>query len=528
MVNTNIVISVAAVLVALIVTLALMLSLDGDGKDLTIRVTGSLNSKASGKSLDSQMYYCAGAHCNYYGADVKSPEDWPGYLALVGFQSGGDTFLTEFSIGYTFKFNAAGELQSCIAIPDADQPSVADVASTFTVDSAAAGSDIALGNAGDSFTVGKVEQGSSEVKDASVFGFKIPTPIECATATANASASRRLEERRLAEANGERQLATVGYDNWMLAFYTYKTKSGIPNSIDFWAESANSYDGWNVAEFPAVEYTETWKDLPFFTTMMEGFPMYMTGVSKPDQATGWASAPTKTLTKTVTEGKCENGNSYAKIWVKGNDITIGFAGTDVFVLSFNAEDIKDIMDDMNGWPVDHPSGHTFHAGFAEYVDRIDDCLDALLTPLKESGKTVKYVVGHSLGGASANIWPLYHPKWKPTNGVYTYGAPITTQGQSCEVDGMRYFNENDSVASLGVPGVLDFKGFSHNMKDAKKLFKGSVCTWKTWVGCLAWSETREMKEPIACSEDTGSSCWWVGDCVYNLATSHLAYNEWNY
>ena len=65
MVNANVVISVSAVLVALLITIVFLLT-GGDDGAVMVRVGGTL-SNAAGDTTSSEMYYCAGDHCNYYG-----------------------------------------------------------------------------------------------------------------------------------------------------------------------------------------------------------------------------------------------------------------------------------------------------------------------------------------------------------------------------------------------------------------------------------------------------------------------------
>ena len=401
MVNANVVISVSAVLVALLITVVFLLT-GGSDDPVTVKIVGTLVSPEAPAGMDGQMYYCAGEHCNYYGVDTSAAE-WPGYFALVGFQDGATTHLTEFSVGYTFSYTD-GVLQECSKIED--PPTVDQVTAMVSGDGASSGSVLQLGD-DTTFTIKSVKTAETDIIDAAVFGFSIPTIEECARASQAAGAARR-SERRLEAAGEGRELGTTqGYDLWMLSFYTYKTKSGIPTGFDFWKESSDTYDGWNVATGLDVTFTETWRDLPFHTTLggEEGWLGFLNPKPEgPDRATIWDATPESTLTNSITEGKCGNENSYAKVWVKGNDLTLGFAGTDVFVLSLDPNDVGDILDDVNNYVIDvpYPKGkEAFHAGFVEYVDRIDDCVHAVLDELISQGKTLKYVVGHSLGGAGA-------------------------------------------------------------------------------------------------------------------------------
>jgi len=110
MVNANVVISVSAVLVALILTIVVVMRQDGDPtSNYSVTVTGTYNS--GGSSANADMYFCTGEDCSFHGHVSKG--EFPGYYALVGFEADGKKFLTEHSIGKTFEFDSAGTLLSC-------------------------------------------------------------------------------------------------------------------------------------------------------------------------------------------------------------------------------------------------------------------------------------------------------------------------------------------------------------------------------------------------------------------------------
>ena len=184
-------------------------------------------------------------------------EGFPGYLALVAVKDGRKAFLTEFSLGYSFEFDD-GKLQACHQVSGA--PSVGEVAAAGTGET---GSVLTIGD--NTFTITSVEKDTSDITQASVFGLKIPSPLECNSAAVSTSldAGRRLEAAETAEET-ERRLDSTnsGYDNWMLAFYTYKTNSGIPTDFTAWSGtdevySPDVYAGWSVATDLDVTYTET-------------------------------------------------------------------------------------------------------------------------------------------------------------------------------------------------------------------------------------------------------------------------------
>ena len=141
MVNANVVISVAAVLVALILTIVIVMKQAGDPTDnFSVTVTGSYT-HADGNTYEADMYYCIGEEsCQFHG-HVKSGT-FPGYYALVGFDAeNGDgttsSYVTEHSIGKTFEYSD-GTLVGCT---DSEKLDVAELstridalASSFDVD----------------------------------------------------------------------------------------------------------------------------------------------------------------------------------------------------------------------------------------------------------------------------------------------------------------------------------------------------------------------------------------------------------
>ena len=101
MVNANVIISVSAVLVALILTIVVVMRQEGDPTDnFSVTVTGTYT-HSDGNPYNADMYYCIGESCQFHEV---TDDSFPGYFALVGFDAGADTFVTEHSIGKTFKF----------------------------------------------------------------------------------------------------------------------------------------------------------------------------------------------------------------------------------------------------------------------------------------------------------------------------------------------------------------------------------------------------------------------------------------
>lgn len=111
MVNTNVIISVSAVLVAMLLTIVSLMRQDGDPTDnYSVSVTGSI--EREGTSYPADMYFCTGDDCQFYGG-VPEGQFTAGYFALVGINDGAKSYVTEHSIGKTFVYDSSGNLLDC-------------------------------------------------------------------------------------------------------------------------------------------------------------------------------------------------------------------------------------------------------------------------------------------------------------------------------------------------------------------------------------------------------------------------------
>ena len=161
----------------------------------------------------------------------------------------------------------------------------------------------------------------------------------------------------------------------------------------------------------------------------------------------------------------------------------------------------------NGW----------HAGFQDYTDewggqyegqgdieRLDgSCRDVL----ENINDRVMYVVGHSLGGASAMTVAKFHGF---TGKVVTFGAPKTTHngGETCGNgvgDSYGYGHVNDAVTGnlLGVMGSL------HHAQVSGKNSNGSE-------GCGAHK----------LSSSNGSNVWSLISAIGSFMDEHVNYHHW--
>jgi len=176
MVNANVVISISAVLVALILTIVIVMRQTGDpAENYSVAVTGKYAKGAD--NWDTAMYFCTGADCQFYGQVIT--ENFPGYYALVGFTVGADTFVTEHSIGKTFKFTG-GALQSCTDSQDLDVSALSDRVTEMTN---AWGGGKTFNIDGGVFTLETYAMNADPAKDTpSVLGHAVPSVEECSIA----------------------------------------------------------------------------------------------------------------------------------------------------------------------------------------------------------------------------------------------------------------------------------------------------------------------------------------------------------
>ena len=161
----------------------------------------------------------------------------------------------------------------------------------------------------------------------------------------------------------------------------------------------------------------------------------------------------------------------------------------------------------NGW----------HAGFQDYTDEwggqyegggdIENLTGACRDVLENINSRVSYVVGHSLGGASAMTVAKFHGY---TGKVVTFGAPKTTHnhGEICGNgvgDSFGYAHANDAVTGnlLGVMG---------NLRHAQKQGRNSNGS----TGC--GQHTLES--------GNGSSVWTLISAGLSFMNEHVNYQSW--
>jgi len=231
------------------------------------------------------------------------------------------------------------------------------------------------------------------------------------------------------------------------------------------------------------------------------------GVKAGDTAVGW--------TKWAT---CNIANAEATFLYKFPVMVLGFGGTDLIEFS-DWEDNLD-LDIHTVTP-----GLSVHEGFFEYQDKVQQCVINLWNLLDSWGIPVSYNVGFSLGGAAATVFSQIHREG--IHGLVTFGAPKTRNGPTCTVDGVRYANENDPIAS-NVMGMMG--DFQHDVTTSIRLYDQTYtyCVSDCWLACCPWgirTGTKKLQAWQSCSQNSGG-CSYVLDCLYNFATVHTDYGDY--
>lgn len=494
MVNANVVISVSAVLVAVILTIVFVLR-----KTNPDFPSDNFSVSADGVTQDggaASMYFCVGQECQFYDMDYTL-NDFPGYFALVGLTKDGETFVTEHSVGFTFQFDAEGKLVKCYDSASLDGALVASRVNDL----------IAANTAGDtSYTVdgitwnGGVTWSTDLSVAPSVLGLTVPTPAECKAANSDPEidkpagdfgpdvgfdenvapppTSRRLtEDGESSRMLWDRNVANIQSTSWSLAAASaaYDNVPGANqvmwNSCVTAAPTAFGLKGSAVARFVYD---------PSGTTMALGF-------AGSDDYYDWILDLTRTRPecdswyffkpdRCVCQGASWWGPWYAK-WYGYNNCYSGAPAS--------------------------PDGN-LHWGFFAYQNMVADCVNNNVALLYSWGIDIDMITGHSLGGAAATVYRRLNSGRQgiSTSQVSTWAAPKTIKGSSCSQPGWRHMDNKDPVASNGM-GFLE--GFNHDVQNAKR------------------GNDDKSISTVWCGENAGG-CSWLFDCAYYAATRHLLSN----
>lgn len=412
--NATLIISLSAVLVGIVLAMVFYLRSSGALTGTEVGFKGT-TVDADGDSIETEIYYCDGG-CNPYGADT-SEGDFPGYFALIGFKKGDSTFLTEFSVGFTFEYDSSGSLVSCTKTSD-DFISFDSVSAIVTGEAPTPGTTMAVDDI--EFTVGEI---ITSPADSKVFGENPPHPSDCA------------------------------------ALYRESVGDGsIPDDEDFLSDGRR--DLWNTDEHGrtlwnsgTIDSNTAWK-LSQTAYLNNGAPG------------GWRVSKTCKVDHFM-------GSAVAKFVYNGahSTMVLTFAGT---------SGMSDIGDWVHNLDVrTHNSYHRGFWSYQNKLN--DDCIRAYRNLLLErDGIELDYIIGHSLGGAAATTYALENGNSKKGVYTFG-APKSRAHGKSCSVSGRRIVNKLDSIASplLGIMGDFNHDVTnSYQLKGDYGCGKGKTCKHK--------------------------------------------------
>lgn len=460
MVNANVIISVSAVLVALLLTIVIVMRADGDpGDNFSVTVKGKAFD--DGAEYDADMYYCTGEDCVFYKYIENTPVDYifspgnqfPGYFALVGFtdSASGDTYVTEHSIGYTFTYNS-GSLTSCVRSEELDASDVAtsaaDMANAFDA------TDKSIYQDGEKvYTITEYSVDTNPADDTpTVNGHGVPSVYECKLLWAAEDAA------ACSAATGVDCGTDFVYNPADAAAFADVPEGG------FTSEENNSGGTRRLAPAEhgrelATVATDTLAHLAQWVYKND---------DSPELPTGWTEYATCEVIWTAV---LEYGRSTARVAYNKNSVVVAFVGSN---------DAADWM-----YNADIRNKNSFHRGFHDYVMDVKECVDDAVNNI---GRNIDYVVGHSLGGAAASTYNQMSSGILDGAKVVTWGAPKNRYLTSCTQTGMRFFHNHDPVPSnMGAKGFGALGSFSHDVTSATMVYNrnGDCAEWGrrlTWGG----------------------------------------------
>jgi len=530
MVNANVIISVSAVLVALLLTIVVVMRTDGDPTDnYSVKVSGTATT--DGVSYNSEMYYCIGESCVFYNYMEDTPVDYifsvgdsfPGYFALVGFtdEVSGETYVTEHSIGYTFIYKD-GALTKCLVAEDLDTETLGDQVASFT--DAFNSEDKSIkdeeGNVVFQLTGYALDADPSD-DVPTVNGHGVPSVYECKKLWAVESAAA-CSEATGTECKPEYVFNPADVPAEVSAVSSEERRTG--STVEVTDTEGEDLGERRLQETGERELAAWWEGgSQWGLTGMDGANLAQWVYKNPDSPglpSGWTEW--RTCEKTFKFLWWETGRSTARFAYKypsggrRGHMAIVFAGSN---------DLTDWMYNAHlGWH------STYHQGFHDYVLDVRGCLDSGVSQLKSWGIPVTYVIGHSLGGAAATTYNHMRGYTMPGSKVITFGAPKSRRNSECSQPGYRFFHNRDPVASnigFKVPvfniniGILG--AFRHDVQNAVMVYNKNTNTcnswgyrWHShrscgWLGCWSWPhlhkdrctgyvQSNHMKPASTCGE----------------------------
>lgn len=475
MVNTNVIISVSAVLVAMLLTIVSLMRQDGDPTDnYSVSVTGSI--EREGTSYPADMYFCTGDDCQFYGG-VREGQFTPGYFSLVGFNDGTNSYVTEHTVGKTFVYDSSGNLVDCRSSEKEGKQELSQKMSSMK--ESFKGDDrfvtlLELDGTSSKYTMTNYVMNANPSTDSpSVIGLGVP-PIAACKAIWDAEDEALMDEydEEDDEEDDEERRNLLNWDD------DKKAKIDARHMV-FLADWA--YDG--------------------------------NGLNKKKKLKGFDKV-----------AECEKKNAVARFAVKKPTVVLAYAGTDT-------DEIEDIIMDMDSGrikPVGKLNGDElppnvgkYAKGYYDYTMLIHDCVLRQVNKLEEEGKKLDYVTGHSLGGAAALIFlDLSGTKAR----AVTFGQPAHKVGgkKMCKNNARRFFHEKDIVASNIFGSAKDL---TFDTSHSYRCYEKSRCIVSALGICITWWTDYKVNKSNGkdCGRKAvGSSCSWVVDCLYNSGYHNLS------
>jgi hypothetical protein len=218
------------------------------------------------------------------------------------------------------------------------------------------------------------------------------------------------------------------------------------------------------------------------------------------------------------DGSCETsnglgaGSTYVQFYKNDNDErAIVYRGSDdlsdffqdVANAAMNAawNKIFPIGEWLNYESVTGDGGETedVHSGIYKLFNSVKTCVDTY-----KNGKTIKFVAGHSLGGALAEIHGFVNG-----NTIYTFGALRTMNNKvnkdQCAaaggVDGIRHMSIGDpAVGDLELAGISNLNSYTHVTRNSVEMYADHIgCTKFEQILVSGFKKAKKWVENIVCS-----------------------------
>jgi len=205
-------------------------------------------------------------------------------------------------------------------------------------------------------------------------------------------------------------------------------------------------------------------------------------------------------------------DEYAIVYRGSDDANDFFVDVQGALTNFAFSKIFPIGSFVDVVPINGHGGKTeqVHRGIYNLFKSVKRCVND-----KKTGKSIKFVAGHSLGGALAEIHAFVHD-----TEVYTFGALRTMkdnirkdQCASNTVDGTRYMSYGDpAVGDLQLFGLSNMNDFTHITKSSVKMYADHLgCSRFETVVVNLWRTVKSWVRKVVCKWfNIKLSCGWRG------------------